>query len=614
MVKLPSYLEALQMFCMCAFGQKDPNDGFGMLACEVINLVGKLPLGIRVMGSHFRGMSEHDWREALPSLRTHLDRDRDIVNILKFSYDALRDEDKRLFLHIACFFNLEPVDIVEGCLAKCFLDVTQGVRVLVEKSLISIEYNRIEMAELLVHFGRNIVREQSDSQPGKHQFLNKPIDIHEVLSDDKSDSGSVIGIDLNEDTECTTERAFERLSNLQFLRIFGKGVNPQSMNYISQKLRVLIWLGSEMTCFPSNFNPKFLAKLHLQDSKLEKLWGEIKPLNNLKCMDLRNSSNLEKLPDLSTATNLQKLNLSYCSRLEELPDLSTDTNLQELNLSYCSRLEELPDLSTATNLQNFYLSYCSRLVELSLSIGNAINLQKLDLSHCSRLVKLSLSIGNAINLQKLDLSHCSRLVELSSSIGSAVNLQEINLEYCSSLVRLPFSFENAVNLESMNLKYCSSLVELPFSMRNLGRLSKLELKGCSLLEVNQANINLESLDELDLSDCSSLKSYHESSTDIQELDPWIGRISRLQKLVLNGMKKLTSLQQLPDSVVELDASHCFSLERLDCTFCNPGIHLNFKSCFELNQEAIDLIIHTPMMNITEMNIIWKTEFTNHGRL
>ncbi|KAF3551561.1 hypothetical protein DY000_02009352 [Brassica cretica] len=400
------------------------------------------------------------------------------------------------------------------------------------------------------------------------------------------DSGSVVGIDLNEDIACTSERAFERLSNLQFLRIFSKGVNPQ----------------------------KFLVKLQMQDTKLEKLWEGIKPLNNLKWMDLRNSSNLKELADLSTATNLQELNLSYCSRLEELPDLSTATNLQELNLSYCSRLEELPDLSTATNLQKLNLSYCSRLVELSLSIGNAINLQKLDLSHCSRLVKLSLSIGNVINLQKLDLSHCSRLVELSSSIGSAVNLQEINLEYCSSLVRLPFSFENAVNLESMNLKYCSSLVELPFSMRNLGRLSKLELKGCSMLEVNQANINLESLDELDLSDCSSLKSYHESSTDIQELDPWIGRISRLQKLVLNGMKKLTSLQQLPDSVVELDASHCFSLERLDCTFCNPGIHLNFKSCFELNQEAIDLIIHTPMMNITEMNIIWKTEFTNHGRL
>ncbi|KAF3513509.1 hypothetical protein F2Q69_00008862 [Brassica cretica] len=437
------------MFCMCAFDQKDPNDGFGMRACEVISLVGKLPLGIRVMGSHFRGISEHDWREALPSLRTHLDRDTDILNILKFSYDALHDEDKRLFLHIACFFNLEPVDIVEGCLAKCFLDVTQGVRVLVEKSFISIEYNRIEMAELLVHFGRNIVREQSDSQPGKRQFLNKPIDIDEVLSDDKSDSGSVIGIDLNEDIACTSERAFERLSNLQFLRIFSKGVNPQSMNYISQKLRLLVWQGSEMTCFPSNFNPKFLVKLQMQDTKFEKLWEGIKPLNNLKWMDLRNSSNLKELADLSTATNLQEL----------------------------------------------------------------------------------------------DLSHCYSL--------------------------------------------------LPSSVRNLGRLRSLKLERCSKLEVNLANINLESLEYLVLSDCSSLKSYSENSTDIQELDPWIGRISSLQKLVLNGMENLVSLPQLPDSVVELDAEYCESLERLDCCFCNPGIRLNFKYCCKLNQEAIDLIIRTP---------------------
>ena len=95
------------------------------------------------------------------------------------------------------------------------------------------------------------------------------------------DSGSVIGIDLNEDIACTSERAFERLSNLQFLRIFSKGVNPQSMNYISQKLRLLVWQGSEMTCFPSNFNPKFLVKLQMQDTKFEKLWEGIKVSNIL---------------------------------------------------------------------------------------------------------------------------------------------------------------------------------------------------------------------------------------------------------------------------------------------------------------------------------------------
>uniref|UniRef100_A0A0D3DMQ2 Uncharacterized protein n=1 Tax=Brassica oleracea var. oleracea TaxID=109376 RepID=A0A0D3DMQ2_BRAOL len=248
-VNLPSYNEALQMFCMYAFGQKDPKDGFKELACEVISLVDSLPLGLRVMGSYFQGMSEKDWTEALPNLRAHLDRDGEIVSILKFCYDALCDEDKRLFLHIACFFNYEKVDMVEGCLAKCFSDVRHGLRVLAEKSLISInmkkslisinmekslisinmDWRRIEMATLLVKLGKTIVREQADNKPGKFQFLTDTTDIGEVLSDDKADSSIVIGIndETYEDIKCTSERAFERLYNLQFLRISSLGVNPR---------------------------------------------------------------------------------------------------------------------------------------------------------------------------------------------------------------------------------------------------------------------------------------------------------------------------------------------------------------------------------------------------
>ena len=300
------------------------------------------------------------------------------------------------------------------------------------------------------------------------------------------------------------------------------------------------------------------------------LYWSLQPLSNLKWMDLTNSSNLKELPNLSTATNLQ-----------------------ELDLSYCSRLEELPDLSTATNLQKLELRHCSSLVELPYSIGNAVNLRELDLNNCSSLVKLPSSIGNAVNLKEMNLSHCSNLVEIPSSIGNAVNLRELDLNNCSSLVKLPSSIGNAVNLKEMNLSHCSSLVELPSSMRNLGRLSELKLKECSKLEVVLTNINLESLKELNLSGCSLLKIYHESSTDIQELDPWLWRKSCLQFLALRGMKKLVSLLPLPDSLLELDAEDCESLERLDCLFPNPNIRLNFLNCFKLNQEARDLIIRTP---------------------
>ncbi|KAL0754284.1 hypothetical protein Bca101_091952 [Brassica carinata] len=688
-VNLPSYNEALQMFCMYAFGQKDPKDGFKELACEVISLVDSLPLGLRVMGSYFQGMSEKDWTEALPNLRAHLDRDGEIASILKFCYDALCDEDKRLFLHIACFFNYEKVDMVEGCLAKCFSDVRHGLRVLAEKSLISInmkkslisinmekslisinmDWRRIEMATLLVQLGKTIVREQADNKPGNFQFLTDTTDIGEVLSDDKADSSIIIGIndETYEDIKCTSERAFERLYNLQFLRISSLGVNPR----------------------------KFLVKLEMKNSKLKKLWEGMQPIRNLKWMDLSHSKILKELPNLSTATNLydldlrycsslvklpsslgnannlkilnlhgcsslvelllnfetavtdlkdidlshcsslvklsfstrnainlRRLNLSYCSSLMELPySIWNATSIEELNLSHCSSLVKLPSsIGDVVNLKNLNLHHCSSLVELPSSIGNATKLQKLDLGRCSSLVKLPSSIGNATNLEELNLSHCSSLVKLPSSLGNLVNLKKLDLRKCSSLVELPSSIENAVNLMNLNLSYCSSLVELPSSTGNAISLRKLNLSHCSnLVELpssignltnlqelnlsycssmvelpsfigNLVNIDLESIGELDLSNCSSLESYHESSTDIQEFDPWTKSIYGLRQLVLNGMKKLVSLPPLPDSLWLLDAENCDSLERLDCSFRNRCFcHLHFINCFKLNQEARDLI-------------------------
>ncbi|KAF8087559.1 hypothetical protein N665_0578s0012 [Sinapis alba] len=587
-VNLPPNDEALQMFCMYAFGQKVPKDGFTELACEVRSLVGRLPLGLRVMGSYFRGMSEQDWIETLPRLRTHLNRDGEIASILEFSYDALCDEDKSLFLHIACFFHYEKVDIVEGCLAKCFLDVRHGLHILAEKSLISMDSGRTKMSKLLIQLGRKIMLEQSDSEHGNSQFLNDAIDVGEVLIDDKAGSSSVIGIDLDEKITYASERAFIRLSNLQFLRTKRDGVNLQS------------WPMFQRTCFPSSFNPTFQVKLEMPFSKLQKLWGETKPLN-LKWIELSYSHCLKELPDFSTATKLYELDLTqsssldliHCSSLVKLSSsIGNAINLQNLTLSHCSDLVEIPSL-IITNLKSLDFYGYSSLVELPFNVEKVIDSIYINLSHCSRIVESPSSIGNAINLQELNLSDCSSPVEIPFSIGNAFYLQKLNMSYYSSLVELPSSIGNTVNFKEQNLGPSSGLVELPSSMKNLGRLSKLELKECSKLEVLLASINLKTLGEVTLSDFSLLKSYPESSTDVQETDPWTGRIHGLRKLVQSGMEKLESLPLLPDSLWELDAENGESLERLDSSFSNPDIHLSFLNYFKLNQEDKGLIIQTP---------------------
>ncbi|KAL0738753.1 hypothetical protein Bca4012_014963 [Brassica carinata] len=656
-VEFPPDDEALEIFCMYAFGQKSPHDGFKELACEVTKLAGNLPLGLKVIGSYFEGRSKQEWEEELPRLRSILDGE--IESILKFSYDALCHEDQDLFLHLSCFFNGETLEIVEGCLERNFVGVKGRLRGLAEKSFISFEGGFLEIHDLLARLGREIVRKQSIHEPGKRLFLDDVRDICQVLrDDDKLGSRNVIGIDLDLsklETELKiSDGVFARMSNVQFLRVryaFHGMPYPHSMDSVTclpPNLRSLYWDSFPMTCLPSNFNPEFLVKIVLTESNyLERLWDGNKTVRNLKFMNLSDSGNLKELPDLSTATNLQTLDLRGCSSLTELPySIGNAINLRNLDLSNCSSLVEFPssmenvttlerlDLtgclhlaklpSSIGNLKGLYLGDCSSLVELPSSIRNSLNLKAFACSGCSNLVELPLyianypkkfnlrgcsslrelpsSIGNITNLEELYLAECSSLVELPSSIGNMTNLMKLSLNGCSSLVELPSSIGNMTNLRMLSLNGCISLVKLPSSVGDMSNLRILYLERCSKLSALPININMKSLDELALTDCSSLKIFPEISTNItvlkldgtaiEEIPPSITSWPRLCELVIKGCTKLVSLPQLPDSLEFLVADNCGSLERLDCSFNKKKFHvLRFVNCFKLNQEARDLIIN-----------------------
>ncbi|KAL1214950.1 Disease resistance protein TAO1 [Cardamine amara subsp. amara] len=403
-------------------------------------------------------MSILEWVKVLPRLRTSLDVE--IESILMFSYNSLDEEDKDLFRHMACFFRREKIETIEEFLGKKFVDVRQGLQILADKSFLSMNLGNIQMHNLLVQLGVDIVRKQSIHNPGKRQFLVDAKDICEVLTNDTG-TKTLIGIDLElsgiiEGGINISERAFEKMYNLQFLRFhhpYGDRCHdilclPQGLSYISRKLRLLHWERYPLTCLPSKFNPEFLVKINMRDSMLEKLWEGNEPIRNLKCMDLSSCVNLNELPDLSTATNLQELRLRNCLSLVELPSsIGNATNLEKLYADGCSRLAELPSsIGKITNLRELHLMNCSSLVEFPSSIGNLTYLEYLNLSGCSSLVKLPSSIENATNLQTLYLNGCSSLVELPSSVGNAINLRRSSLKNCSSTGELPSSIWNDENL------------------------------------------------------------------------------------------------------------------------------------------------------------------------
>lgn len=111
-------------------------------------------------------------------------------------------------------------------------------------------------------------------------------------------------------------------------------------------------------------------------------------------------------------------------------------NLKWMDLSHSSDLKRLPDLSTATNLLSLDLSYCTSLVELHSSVGNATNLLILSVGFCNNLVEIPSSVENIPNLN-IFFAGCSSLVKLPSRLWNNASLGFSSRESFSSFVYNP---------------------------------------------------------------------------------------------------------------------------------------------------------------------------------
>ena len=175
------YDEALKLFCQYAFRYKHPTEDFMQLCHHAVDYTGGLPLALKVLGSCLYRKSIHEWKSELDKFNQF--PNKEVLNVLKTSFDGLDDNEKNMFLDIAFFYKGEDKDFVIEVLDN-FFPVSE-IGNLVDKSLITISDNKLYMHDLLQEMGWEIVRQESIKDPGKRSRLRVHEDIHDVLTTNK---------------------------------------------------------------------------------------------------------------------------------------------------------------------------------------------------------------------------------------------------------------------------------------------------------------------------------------------------------------------------------------------------------------------------------------------
>ena len=158
--------EALELFSWKAFKKPHPEQFFVDLSMEFVRYASGLPLALKILGSSLFNRTPGAWISARDKLVEN--PDKGIMKILQISFDGLEYAQRKLFLDIACFFKGEQVYCVRDTLKGLGHYPDFDIRVLMDKSLITIASNgTLSMHDLLQKMGQDIVRGEPPKEPGQ---------------------------------------------------------------------------------------------------------------------------------------------------------------------------------------------------------------------------------------------------------------------------------------------------------------------------------------------------------------------------------------------------------------------------------------------------------------
>ncbi|KAG7944412.1 hypothetical protein I3843_15G100700 [Carya illinoinensis] len=263
-LKLLDGNEALRLFSLHVVGKDEPSDEYVDLAKRAIKYAKGLPLALAVLGSDLKGKTTHQWKSALNKYKNI--PNRNIQKVFLVSYEGLDDNEKEMFLDIACFFKGKPLPDIMNIFDSCGFFPNDGIDRLKDKCLITIEGGFVWMHDLLQDMGQEIVRLESPNEPGQRSRLFFHEDVRHVLEESMGTNkvvGMIIEMPEGEDVIKLNSEAFVQMKRLRVL-INRNASFSSGPNYLSNELRVLDWFEYPLQSLPPNFhgNKLIIFKMH----------------------------------------------------------------------------------------------------------------------------------------------------------------------------------------------------------------------------------------------------------------------------------------------------------------------------------------------------------------
>ncbi|CAN1143432.1 Disease resistance protein L6 [Linum perenne] len=318
-------------------------------------------------------------------------------------------------------------------------------------------------------------------------------------------------------------------------------------------------------------NLKVLKLNNCGITKLADKIASISKLSRLQTLDLQGCPNIQKPADLPAS--LQKLIIT-----SPVPNLLDLRELKELRLYESDEIEEIPrDICMLSKLEALGLYATPNIRTLPKGIEELpSSLNILYIGGCPLLKRLP-NLANLNNLIELTLS-CPKLQEIPG-LGELKVLVNLRIHKAFNLQNLD-GLENLASLTFLLIEKCN-MEKLP-SVATLKKLKRLDIcespKFSEIQGLDEGLGELESLDHLDLSDCTSIERL-----------PDLSRLGLLKTLVLDNCERLSSLREIEsleglESLEKLDVSGCMALERLpDLSGLKNLKELDIGECVKLTE-------------------------------